>query len=93
MAGVSNDGPAVWKPIPRQGATETRAAAGIAANGPARLQGCGRALGESGTNWARRLWLAGGSGWPCLVCRVGVHPSTTHQVPPAQAPDPVALAA
>ena len=23
----------------------------------------------------RRLWLAGGSGWPCLVCRAGVHPN------------------
>lgn len=21
---------------------------------------------ENGTNWGRRLWLAGGSGWPCL---------------------------
>jgi hypothetical protein len=24
---------------------------------------------ESGTNWGRRLWLAGGSGWPCLSRR------------------------
>ena len=47
---------------------------------------------ESGTNWGRRLWLAGGPDWPCMVCRVGIHPSPTHQVP-VQAPDLVALAA
>ena len=27
---------------------------------------------ESGTYRGRRLRLADGSGWPCLVCRVGV---------------------
>ena len=37
---------------------------------------------ESGTNWGRRLWLAGGSGWPCLVCRVGVHPNPTSAAVP-----------
>ena len=35
---------------------------------------------ESGTKQGRRTWLAGGPGWPCLMCRVGVHPSATHQV-------------